>query len=441
MCRWVTLLSTEPLMLSDVVLAPSNSMIHQARDATYHPGYDAVNNAPLNADGFGVGWYHANVAKLPQVVRPAVSADGTTSAIQVVPVAPVVVPPVPNAGDENNKHPPQMAALFRDVFPAWNNLNLRELCLATSSDCIMAHIRAASPGSGVSIVNCHPFKAGRLLFCHNGRVFGYQTMRRYFLSKLSDEAFLHLKGTTDSEGVFGLILTILGNDAAAVAQHGSPLHQTAPFGAARLTAALKKTLATIFQIMEGSGMPTRDYCTCNFALTDGDTMVVTRYCDFSPNIPPPSLYFAFGCTLSTELTAENHESNTATSTTPHSPNRSSKHTSSTSSLEDNDEEDDGAVLVGEEDTASSEDDDENFSLDKILLQRKESKPGKIFSTVDPTKATFIVSSNPLTKGHIWHKVPKNSIMWCTRGKHPELRLLQKKRHNDGHTTLVTNASQ
>lgn len=33
--------------------------------------------------------------------------------------------------------------------------------------------------------------------------------------------------------------------------------------------------------------------TFNFALTDGHTVVVTRYCDKSPKIPPPSLYYAF----------------------------------------------------------------------------------------------------------------------------------------------------
>jgi hypothetical protein len=35
------------------------------------------------------------------------------------------------------------------------------------------------------------------------------------------------------------------------------------------------------------------YSTFNFSVTDGETMVVTRFCDKDPNIPPPSLYFAF----------------------------------------------------------------------------------------------------------------------------------------------------
>ena len=48
------------------------------------------------------------------------------------------------------------------------------------------------------------------------------------------------------------------------------------------------------------------YSTFNFALTDGERVVVTRYCDKAPRIPPPSLYYAFlPCSeLRTHLLAE-----------------------------------------------------------------------------------------------------------------------------------------
>lgn len=417
MCRWVTLLASEPLSLSDVVLAPSNSMVHQSRDATFHPGYGDVNNAALNADGFGVGWYHRNIAKIPAVVRP-VAADGTVS--KAPPSSKIPVPAVPLLPSQNTMigdSQRRTAAVFKDVFPAWNNMNLRELCLATSSDCIMAHVRAASTGTGISLNNCHPFKAGRLLFCHNGRVFGYQLIKRRFLSELSDEAFLHIKGTTDSEGVFGLILTILAQDEHA-AKCGSPLLQATPFGEKRLCNAVKKALAKIGQILDEANLEHGDYCTCNFALTDGETMVVTRYCDQSPDVPPPSLYFAFGSTLQEEFTGE------STMMSLPSPSKRSetldaeeekKETMSTDGTVDSDDE-----------TNSDSSDDSDFEISKILLNRRESKPGKMFTEVIAATAAFVVSSDPLTRTHCWHKVPKNSIMWCTRGKHPELRLLAKK---------------
>jgi glutamine amidotransferase len=410
MCRWVTLLSSEPISLSDVVLAPSNSIVHQSRDATFHPGYDQINNAPLNADGFGVGWYHRNIAKIPDVVRP-VSADGTVSkpgaAAPLAPATPIFIPAIQKDGQQR-----RTAAVFKDTFPAWNNLNLRELCMSTSSDCIMAHVRAASTGTGVSQNNCHPFKAGRLLFCHNGRVFGYQQIKRRFLAELSDEAFLHMRGTTDSEAVFGLILTILGRDEFA-AECGSPLTQTKPFGEQRLCAAVRKALSKISQILDAAQLERRDYCTCNFALMDGETMVVTRYCDQSPEVPPPSLYFAFGNTLQEELTGEESEK-ALFNTVVEEKKEDMADCDNLGSSEEDDE------------TASDSADDVDFEISKVLLNRRESKPGKILSDVNPQTATFVVSSNPLTRSHTWHKIPKNSIMWCTRGKHPELRLLNRR---------------
>jgi len=414
MCRWVTLLSSEPLSLSDVVLAPSNSLIVQSRDARFHPGYDEVNNAALNADGFGVGWYHRNVAKIPAVVRP-VAADGTVSRGAPTPASPAVpaICALPSQNTKMGDHQTRKAAIFRDTFPAWNNMNLRELCMATSSDCIMAHVRAASTGTGISLNNCHPFKTGRLMFCHNGRIFGYQQIKRRFLAELSDEAFLHIKGTTDSEGVFGLILTILARDEHA-AECGSPLMQTTPFGAKRLCNAIKKALAKIAQILDEANLEQRDYCTCNFALTDGETIVVTRYCDQSPEVPPPSLYFAFGCTLQEEFTGEATMMPILKKPDTMEIEDEKKDAMSTDSNDVDDE------------AQSDSSDESDFETMRVLLNRRESKPGKIFTDVNAAEATFVVSSDPLTRTHCWHKVPKNSIMWCTRGKHPELRLLTKK---------------
>jgi glutamine amidotransferase len=90
------------------------------------------------------------------------------------------------------------AAVFKDTQPAWNNINLRELCMAIQSNCMIAHVRAASVFAGISQQNCHPFTAGtRLLFCHNGRIGNFDMVRRPFHQLLSDEAYVKgIKGTT-----------------------------------------------------------------------------------------------------------------------------------------------------------------------------------------------------------------------------------------------------
>ena len=214
-----------------------------------------------------------------------------------------MAPPTATARLKTAHARPRLPFCFQGHFPSLeHNENLREICLATSSNCIMANVRAASKNTGISHPNCHPFKAGRLLFCHNGRIDQFASIRRRFLEQVTDEAFEKVRGTTDSECIFALFLTNLEEDDFV---EGSPYAQTKPFGAKRLVAALKRTLHQIENFLEESGL-TEGYSTCNFSVTDGDTMVVTRFCDKNPDIPPPSLYFAFGTAkhLYHELTNE-----------------------------------------------------------------------------------------------------------------------------------------
>ena len=49
-------------------------------------------------------------------------------------------------------------AVFRSITPAWNNRNLQNLARVVASDCILAHVRAATQSSGVNEANCHPFR-------------------------------------------------------------------------------------------------------------------------------------------------------------------------------------------------------------------------------------------------------------------------------------------
>lgn len=381
MCRWITVLSSEDLSLSDVVLAPQNSLLQLSRDASFNPRYSTVNNHTTNGDGFGVGWYHSNtvnVPRLPLYTRRDIK------------------------GHEN-----MYAATFRDTAPAWNNQNLREICVATRSHCILAHVRAASPFAAVTQENCHPFKAGRLLFCHNGRIGNFRKIRRALLARLTNEAFGRIRGTTDSEAIFALVLTFLQEDGKK--QTTTPFQQKTPFGPLRMVYAIKKTLKYVVKLLKEAGA-TDNFSTMNFALTDGESLVVTRFCDKSPSVLPPSLYFAYGNVqaLTGEMTSKDPAAflNSKSDSEPPS----------------NDED-------GSPQTVESADEDGETTYDElpITLQMRESLPGLLYRDVDPSKAMFVVASNPLTKTHTWNPMPRNSIMWCTRGQMPELRLLRDKK--------------
>jgi predicted glutamine amidotransferase len=154
MCRFV-LYQGQPLTIASLVTEPSHSIIHQSTQSREA-------DDPLNGDGFGVAWYAPDLSPRP--------------------------------------------AVFRSVSPAWSNMNLLELARVTKSTCILAHVRAATPGLPVTELNCHPFSARNYAFMHNGDVAHFGAIRRKVLDGLSDEAFQTIKGSTDSEHLFGVFL-------------------------------------------------------------------------------------------------------------------------------------------------------------------------------------------------------------------------------------------
>jgi predicted glutamine amidotransferase len=248
------------------------------------------------------------------------------------------------------------------------------------------------------------------MFCHNGRIEKFILVRRRMQELLTDHIHTMVRGTTDSENIFALILTYLSQDGKSEVP---PWEQTTPFGPERLIIAIKKALRQIEILSQAAGLG-GGFNTCNFSLTDGDSMVCTRYCSKAhAGIDPPSLYFAFGDAqdLYNELTVEEQE-NPLLITQPND--------DLTDPMTDASEDDLDSSSAGEE----SESDQPH--LRTIPIQLALSKPGRILANVDAKKACLIVSSNPLTKTHTWHRMPRNSLLWYTRGSFPELRLIRPK---------------
>ncbi|MEZ4317014.1 MAG: class II glutamine amidotransferase [Myxococcota bacterium] len=154
MCRFILYHGPE-IPLADLITRPRNSLINQSFDAEWR-------EEPLNGDGFGMAWYVPSMRAEP--------------------------------------------AVFRSITPAWSNPNLLDLAAVIRSGSILAHVRAASPGLPVMEMNCHPFRAGKLAFMHNGFIPDFKPVRRRILERISAEAFDIIDGTTDSEHVFALFV-------------------------------------------------------------------------------------------------------------------------------------------------------------------------------------------------------------------------------------------
>jgi len=228
MCRFVLYLGSE-ITVGSLVTEPVNSIIHQS----FH---SHERKEPLNGDGFGLAWYVPEMTEEP--------------------------------------------ALFKDITPAWNNLNLLNLARVTRSSCILAHVRAASPGLPVIQLNCHPFTWGPFSFMHNGRVGGFHVIRRTLLSRLSDRAFDIISGSTDSEYLFALFL-----DNYWRITDGRDRCET-------MAEALASTIAEVEEMTHEVGVD--EPSLLNLAVTDGQSAAVSRYVSRGSDEKANTLYLHTG---------------------------------------------------------------------------------------------------------------------------------------------------
>jgi len=97
--------------------------------------------------------------------------------------------------------------LYRSVSPAWGDANLRELASHIESPLFLSHVRATT-GTAVQQTNCHPFRHGRWLFVHNGVLARFPETRRELMLAVDPDLFPEIQGSTDSEVLFHLALTL-----------------------------------------------------------------------------------------------------------------------------------------------------------------------------------------------------------------------------------------
>lgn len=225
MCRFLAY-SGCPEVMNELLYEPSHSLIKQSYKAREM-------KEPLNGDGFGVGWYERNLNREP--------------------------------------------AIFTSVSPAWNNRNLRYLAPKIKSNCMFAHVRAATVGH-VSEANCHPFHYGNFLMMHNGGIRDFDTMKRPLLGKLSDDRFRWVKGQTDSEHIFALFLDHL-------------LDKTDEPGLDDFCIAFRMTFSDLQTLADRCGNEKPMFL--NLMVTNGDVLAGSRYVSDSSETPH-SLYHSEG---------------------------------------------------------------------------------------------------------------------------------------------------
>ena len=211
-CRWLAYSGT-PILVGDLLYKPKHSLIDQSLHAR-------LGSQTTNGDGFGIGWY----------------ADSE---------APV---------------------LYKDVDPVWNDQNLRELSSQIRSRLIFAHIRA-STGTPIQQSNCHPFRFGKWLWMHNGRIAGFQQVKRDLVFAVGADLYPFIEGSSDTETFFFLALTF-------------GLNEDPP-------GAVERAVGFIEHVCRGKGI--EDAVHMSVAMSNGELVWAFRY---SSEGEPPSLFYS-----------------------------------------------------------------------------------------------------------------------------------------------------
>ena len=144
----------------------------------------------------------------------------------------------------------------RQAWAAYHGEHFRRAAARIYAESVLAHVRRATVGPA-NLANTHPFRHGRWTMIHNGTIPDFDRLRQPMLEAMEVDLRAQVRGVTDSEHFFFLVL--------------SRLHRRPVQGAA---AALR-----------GAALQVIDWCRAfdpcaelglNVLLTDGKQMLGTR---------------------------------------------------------------------------------------------------------------------------------------------------------------------
>ena len=214
MCRHIGYIGKKKDLYS-ILLKHKHSLIELA----YKP--KLMHEATLNADGFGLAWRSKESFKL-----------------------------------------------YKNFLPIWNDLNLDSLSKSISSNLVIGNVRSATISENQGYFNTHPFKFKNFCFSHNGFIKNFNnTIRKKIFKYLKPKYINLIKGQTDSELIFILLMQIIENKKK-----------------------VEKSIKNTIQIIEENC----DACMLNFLIATFDkngrnTIYATK---FSVGLTTPSLFYS-----------------------------------------------------------------------------------------------------------------------------------------------------
>lgn len=170
------------------------------------------------------------------------------------------------AWDRASFDPDSPFAYASDAIPVFDR-NLKALAEKVAASCVLAHVRGVPYNTRVEISaqNAHPFQfpGVPLALAHNGDLWRFAEMKPLLAPRIKPELFGRIRGTTDSEWMYALLLSQLEDPYAR------------PSGEA-LVDAVARMLAILREARAALGIAVTS--PVNLFLTDGEQIVAVRYC-------------------------------------------------------------------------------------------------------------------------------------------------------------------
>ncbi|MCO6382957.1 class II glutamine amidotransferase [Oceanicola sp. 502str15] len=173
MCRVFAYIGPE-IPLESLLLEPENSLINQSLDPELHPH--------LQLAGWGFGAWSEHLLK------------------------------------------PEEPFLYHRPKAAFYDDNAKGIIPSLQASTLLSHVRASSYQAGVvqADENCHPFsfEGTDWIIAQNGALPNWRLLQRELLAHCEDRFLSQMKGTTDTEFLYVLLLSLLEGDSDAAVQEG-----------------------------------------------------------------------------------------------------------------------------------------------------------------------------------------------------------------------------
>ncbi|WP_193611456.1 class II glutamine amidotransferase [Nocardioides lijunqiniae] len=166
MCRVLAYIGPET-PLESLLLTPSNSLVNQALDPEHYPD--------LQLAGWGFGAWGEHLLK------------------------------------------PEDPLIYRRPMPAFYDDNAQHIVPSLQASTVLAHVRAAVYNSKTVMVdeNCHPFSFEETpwILAQNGDLPNWMLLQRELLQHCEDRYLKQMRGSTDTEFLYVLLLSLLDGDS------------------------------------------------------------------------------------------------------------------------------------------------------------------------------------------------------------------------------------